>query len=217
MTHAITRRRLGVAVAASLAVLVALALARHMAVFADAEKLSVIVETAGPWAVVILLALAVVVSPVPSGPIAMAAGAIYGPVEGGALTAIGALLGATIAFGLARRFGYRPLSACETPLTDFVTRARSERRLALAVFVSRLIPFISFDAISYLAGLTSIRWRSFALATGLGVMPASFAFAALGAGATEWDNAALTFAACGITLVVPVLWVAVRRFRPRVA
>lgn len=170
---------------------------------ADQEALSMVIEDVGPLAVVVLLAVAVVVSPIPSGPVAMAAGALFGPVEGGALTAIGAVLGALVAFSQARTFGYRPLSTSSLPLANWLTRPRTEAKLALVVLISRLIPFISFDAVSYVAGLTTIRVCSFAMATTLGVLPASFAFAALGAGMATMDNAVLIIGACGITVILP--------------
>jgi len=169
----------------------------------DPEALAAIIETIGPVAVVLLLALAVVVSPIPSGPVAMAAGALFGTWEGGTFTALGAVLGAVIAFSMSRTFGYRPLSGSSIPLARWITRPRSEYRLALLVLGSRLIPFISFDAVSYIAGLTTMRLRSFAVATTVGVLPASFAFAALGAGMATMDNAMLMIVACGITIIAP--------------
>lgn len=168
------------------------------------ETLSRLIGQVGPVSVVILLALAVVISPIPSGPIAMAAGAVLGPVMGGGLTALGALLGALIAFTLSRGLGFRPLSASKLPLADWITRPRTQARLALAVLVSRLIPFISFDAVSYAAGLTTIRPGYFAAATGVGVLPASFAFAAIGAGMADMDSALMLIAACGVTAILPV-------------
>ena len=177
------------------------------------ENLTAHFERVGPFAVILLLALAVVISPIPSGPIAMAAGAFYGTVEGGALTAIGAILGATIAFSLSRWLGYHPLSASHHPFANWITRPRTQFKLALAVLVSRLIPFISFDAVSYVAGLTSLKLGNFAIATTLGVLPASFAFAALGAGMTTLDNAMLMVVACGITVILPAGWFLVRKAR----
>jgi uncharacterized membrane protein YdjX (TVP38/TMEM64 family) len=59
----------------------------------------------GPLALIGLMVLAIVVSPIPSGPIAVAAGALYGTLWGGAITVAGALLGALIAFGSARYLG----------------------------------------------------------------------------------------------------------------
>lgn len=181
--------------------------------FGEPETLSAFIASAGPLAVILLLALAVVVSPIPSGPVAMAAGAYLGTLEGGLYTAIGAVLGATTAFCLSRWLGYQPLANCDFPLAQWVTRARTQNKLALAVLVSRLIPFISFDAVSYVAGLTTITFRNFVLATTLGVLPASFAFAALGAGMTTSGNATLMVMACSITIGLPLVCLAVQRFR----
>lgn len=43
------------------------------------ETFSRLIDTVGPLAVILLLAVAVVISPVPSGPVAMAAGALMAP------------------------------------------------------------------------------------------------------------------------------------------
>lgn len=170
------------------------------------EKLAELVTIAGPMVVVLLLALAVVVSPIPSGPIAMAAGATLGPLVGGTFTAAGAVLGAVIAFSLSRWVGYQPLSASRLRWADWLTRPRDEKTLAAVVLISRLIPFISFDAVSYVAGLTTIRIHTFTLATMLGVLPASFVFAALGAGLASVDSFLIMVFACGLTAILPIGW-----------
>ena len=72
----------------------------------DPESVSALISKVGPLAVVVLPARAVVVSPIPRGPVAMAAGAIFGALEGSALTAVGAVLGAFIAILLSRSLGY---------------------------------------------------------------------------------------------------------------
>ncbi len=197
----------------SVGIAILFAVADSLAWMSNPKTLTVFFQTVGPLAVVVLLALAVVVSPIPSGPIAMAAGALYGPAEGGALTAVGALAGALIAFSLSRWLGYRPLSASSAPVAQWITRPRTQARLAVAVLISRLIPFISFDAVSYLAGLTAIRLRNFLVATTIGILPASFAFAALGAGMATFDNAIMMVAACGITLILPAGWFLATRLR----
>ena len=47
----------------------------------------------GPLAIIFMMITAIVMSPIPSGPIAMVAGAIYGPVWGTAYVVIGAEAG----------------------------------------------------------------------------------------------------------------------------
>ena len=63
----------------------------------DGERLAVLVARAGIWGpavIVTLMAVAVVASPIPSAPIALAAGAAYGHLWGTVQVVIGAELGA---------------------------------------------------------------------------------------------------------------------------
>lgn len=145
---------------------------------------------AGPLALIGLMVLAIVASPIPSGPIAVAAGALYGTLWGGTLVVTGALLGAFVAFGAARYLGFDAVRRSSNPVLKYIAAPRSQFSLMLIVFGSRLIPFISFDAVSYAAGITCMSFGWFAVATFLGVMPICFALAAMGAGmaqgGTDW-------------------------------
>ncbi len=60
----------------------------------------------GPFAVISLMTLAVVLSPIPSAPIALVAGALYGHTWGTIYVLIGAEVGSLIAFITARLLGY---------------------------------------------------------------------------------------------------------------
>lgn len=159
----------------------------------------------GPAAIVLLVALGIVVSPIPSGAIALAAGALYGPLWGGALTIAGAGLGAACAFALSRFLGRGVLMASQSVVAQFLTRERSQQALMLAVFGSRLVPFISFDAVSYVAGLTPLRFWRFLVATVLGTAPVCMAFALAGHHASAAANPLLLALACGITLLGPAV------------
>ena len=56
----------------------------------------------------------------------------------------------------------------------------SEGLLTKIIFFSRLLPLISFDVVSYGAGLTRMSLRSFALATLLGSIPMTFIYHGFG-------------------------------------
>jgi len=143
----------------------------------------------GPVAVVGLIALATVVAPIPGGPIAVAAGALYGAAMGGALTLAGASLGAIVAFSIARGLGRNRVRGSRLAAVAWIARPRPQGRLMALVFLSRLVPFISFDAVSYAAGLSALEpWR-FALATVAGITPMSFLLAAAGAGLVHAPDA----------------------------
>lgn len=49
-----------------------------------------------------------------------------------------------------------------------------------AILIARLLPFISFDAISYAAGLTEMSFWAFFWATGIGQLPATIVYSILG-------------------------------------
>jgi len=74
------------------------------------------------------------------------------------------------------------------------------------VFVSRLIPFISFDVISYAAGLTPITAWRFTLATLAGILPTGFFLAHLGGEMVlgEAGRALAAVAALGLLVLVPL-------------
>lgn len=139
---------------------------------------------AGPLAIVALMTFAIVASPIPSAPIALAAGLIYGHLWGTVLVVIGAELGAIAAFVIARHLGRDRI---ERLLGDRMQNRflGSQNALMATVFASRLLPFVSFDIISYAAGLSQITFWRFGLATLAGIVPASFVLAHLGAESLE--------------------------------
>jgi len=169
---------------------------------------------AGPLAIVALMILAILVSPIPSAPIALAAGALYGHTWGTGYIALGAELGALAAFGLARLIGR---DALQRWLGSRLPNARlgSQGALMAVVFISRLLPFISFDVVSYAAGFTTLTWWRFALATLAGVLPASFLLAHFGGEMATGELNRILYAvlALGLLTLVPLAahWVRERR------
>ena len=182
----------------------------------DADFVETAVAYLGPVAIVLLVALGIVVSPIPSGAIALVAGAIYGTVMGGALTVAGAVLGAAGAFLLSRYFGRGHVMAMDNKVARLLTQDRSQNGLTAMVFVTRLIPFISFDAVSYVAGLTPLRVSRFLAATALGTTPVCIAFAHAGATARSGEmHPMVLIGLTGITLVLPALVIAARALSRR--
>ena len=55
-----------------------------------------------------------------------------------------------------------------------------ERHGDQSVLIARLIPFVSFDFVSYFAGLTSMSFRGFMIATGIGQLPATIVYSYVG-------------------------------------
>jgi len=179
------------------------------------DALKLLVARAGIWGPVLIITLmtvAVVASPIPSAPIALAAGAAYGHLWGTVLVVVGAEIGALIAFGLARILGHDALRRVFGTRVD-VGLFGSQTALTATVFASRLMPFMSFDMISYAAGLSRLHFWRFAVATLAGVIPASFLLAHFGGEAASGDIGGATWAVLGFGLVtgLPLLWIAAKR------
>lgn len=168
----------------------------------------------GPLFVIVLMAGAIVLSPIPSAPIALAAGLAYGHTWGTIYTVIGAEIGALIAFTIGRMVGYEVLHKWFGDRLSLGLLG-SQRTLMVIVFIGRMVPFISFDILSYAAGLTPLAYWRFALATLAGITPISFLLAHFGRelGSTEMYRITGTVLALGgITLIpVAVKWFLVRR------
>jgi uncharacterized membrane protein YdjX (TVP38/TMEM64 family) len=72
------------------------------------------------------------------------------------------------------------------------------------VFASRLVPFISFDVVSYAAGLTPLAFWRFAIATLAGVIPIAFVLTYFGEALINIEStgtATLLFLLSSITLI----------------
>ncbi len=183
--------------------------------FSDRERIQRLVEGAGilaPLVYVVLLVVQAVVAPLPAPAVAMAGGYTFGTLEGFLLTWSGALLGGVLSFGISRLFG-----------RGFVaSNARLERldryvgqHGAILVFVLRLIPLVSFDAISYAAGLSGMSFGRFLLATAVGMAPGTFVFVYLG-GATPGAGVWVALIGLALLAVASYAYLRVRlRYRSR--
>jgi len=142
------------------------------------------VLNAGVWGPIIyigIIIIAIIISPVPSSPLIIFAGTIFGMMWGILWTMIGATLGAIIAFYIARIFG-RPFVIRLVPEKKLsaIEERFPEHHIAWGIFLSRLLPLPFFDAVSYVAGLTTISIKSFIIATVFGLMPLVFIFTYFG-------------------------------------
>jgi len=177
----------------------------------SAKSVAELIRSWGVWGVAatILLMVAHSFVPFPAEFVAIAAGMIYGPFWGTLITWVGAMLGAWLSFGLARR--------CGRPLVEALVSKRYSSRLdewaasqgPSTLFVSRLIPVIAFNLINYAAGLTTMRWWTFTWVTGLGILPLTALMVSLGdqmhyLGWIEWLL---------IVIAAIALWIALHLFR----
>jgi uncharacterized membrane protein YdjX (TVP38/TMEM64 family) len=179
----------------------------------DAEWVAQRVRTAGlygPLALFALLVLQCVVAPLPSEPLMMAAGFVYGGLSGFVIGWGGVILGASACFVLARRLG-RPFAerfvrAERLAAIDAYVSDRGRSATFLTLLSLRLVAFSSFDILSYACGLVGFPFRWFLVATAVGVIPKVVAFTYLGAnvGARPWWlDATIIAGTVGMLALVP--------------
>lgn len=170
----------------------------------------------GPFSIIGLMTLAILASPIPSAPIALAAGAAYGHTWGTIYVLLGAEAGALAAFSVARLLGHDVLRRWFGERLSLGLLG-SQNALMFLVFASRLLPFVSFDLVSYAAGLTVLAFWRFAIATLAGIVPASFLLAHFGKemATGETERIMISVVALGGITLIPVVISFVRNRRRR--
>ena len=135
----------------------------------------------GPILYMVFMIGAILIAPLPASPLAILAGQVFGPWLGMLYTLVAATLGALIAFTIARFFlGSVARNHLKSYSWYKKVKQVSEYHLAYLIGATRLMPQISFDLISYAAGLTKIRASLFTLATFIGMIPIVFVLSFFG-------------------------------------
>ena len=136
---------------------------------------------AAPLMSLLLMILQAIVAPLPAMLVTAANGMIFGGFWGAAISWTGALMGALTSFYIARLAGNVILGKVirNQKTVEFI-RHTGEKRGFYVILLSRLVPFISFDLISYMAGLSGIRPWAFIVATALGMLPATIIYTFIG-------------------------------------
>jgi uncharacterized membrane protein YdjX (TVP38/TMEM64 family) len=135
----------------------------------------------GPWAPLMAIGGFTLLAflGVPQFLLIAAAVVAFGPWPGFVYSWLGTEVSALVGFWLGRRFGARLLNDFGgkgvRQFTDLVGR----NGLAASLIV-RLVPSAPFIVVNMAAGVTSMRWLSFALGTGVGIIPKIAATALFG-------------------------------------
>ena len=181
---------------------------------ADVGALRAYVLGFGAWAPLVsagLMIVQAILAPLPSSPVTFVNGLVFGTWWGGLLSWASALVGAGICFWLSRRFG-RPLAErLVSPQALAWSDGFFGRFGAHAVLLGRLLPVVSFDVVSYGAGLTGMSFFVFMLATAIGMIPGTLLYSYLGhlggrsARALLWTIAAITALGVLVLFLKPTL------------
>jgi uncharacterized membrane protein YdjX (TVP38/TMEM64 family) len=124
--------------------------------------------------------LQALVIPIPSELILICGGAAFGLLSGWLVGAVGSVVAALIGFYISRKGGRSvAIRFVGDKGIEFADNWFS-RWGAWAVLLGRIAPFIPFDVISYSAGLTQMKFRSFIVPTVIGTLPRALFYAFLG-------------------------------------
>ena len=149
----------------------------------DFSAASAFMESYGPYAAVVSFLLMVfqsIAAPLPAFLITIANANLFGWWQGAILSWTSAMAGAALCFWIAKALGREAVEKLTSKaglqrIDDFFDRHGSQ-----SVLIARLLPFVSFDFVSYFAGLTSMSFRSFFVATGVGQLPATLVYSYVG-------------------------------------
>ncbi|WP_300351004.1 TVP38/TMEM64 family protein [Clostridium sp.] len=137
----------------------------------------------GIWAPItsfLLMILQSVIAPIPAFLITLSNAAIFGWVKGALLSWSSAMAGAALCFFIARGLGREGVEKLTSKFDLNNIDEFFEKYGKHTILIARLLPFISFDIVSYAAGLTSMSFWSFFIATGIGQLPATIVYSYVG-------------------------------------
>jgi uncharacterized membrane protein YdjX (TVP38/TMEM64 family) len=121
-----------------------------------------------------------VAAPLPAFLITFANANLFGWWRGALLSWSSAMAGAAVCFYIARVLGRDVVEGLTSrrglrSVDDFFARHGNQ-----SILIARLLPFISFDFVSYAAGLTPMGFWGFFAATGIGQLPATIVYSYVG-------------------------------------
>lgn len=128
----------------------------------------------------LLMILQAIVAPIPAFFITLANAAIWGWWQGALLSWTSSMVGASLCFYIARILGRDMVVRLNSHAAVQQMERFFDRYGANAIVIARLLPFVPFDPVSYFAGLTSVKFWKFFVATGLGQLPATVVYSYAG-------------------------------------
>ncbi len=147
------------------------------------ESVAGYIRSFGIYAVIVSFLLMVfqsVAAPLPAFLITFANAAIFGWWQGAILSWTSSMAGAALCFFIARILGREGVEKLTSKLAMNSVEGFFEKYGKHTILICRLLPFISFDFVSYAAGLTSMGFVSFLIATGIGQLPATVVYSYVG-------------------------------------
>ena len=143
--------------------------------------------------------------------ITFANASLFGWVKGAILSWSSAMAGAILCFYIAKIYGRNTVEKLTSKFALEEIDKFFEKHGNYTILIARLLPFISFDIVSYAAGLTSMGLWSFLWATGLGQLPATIVYSYAGEMLTGGAKTFVTgllilFAVSALGFLVKKIW-----------
>ena len=175
---------------------------------ANVDAVVEFIRSYGAYAMAFSFALMVfqsVLAPLPAFLITFANAAIFGWWQGAILSWTSSMAGAALCFYLARALGRDTVEKYAGKGALASVEGYFEKYGSRTILVCRLLPFVSFDAISYFAGLTPIKFWPFFIATGVGQLPATIIYSYVGGMLTGGVKYFVTALLCIFSLGILVM------------
>ncbi|MGD2182529.1 TVP38/TMEM64 family protein [Lusitaniella coriacea] len=148
----------------------------------DREQIELWLTQAGIWAPIIYIILYTIgtLLILPSTPLNLSGGAVFGVVEGTLWTTVAAIIAAMVAFAFTRTIGREWVANKLAGRWEAIDAEMRQGGL-FYMFAIRLLPLIPYGIVNFAAGLTSIRVRDYLIGTLLGTVPGILPFVMIGA------------------------------------
>ena len=172
---------------------------------ANLDKVADYIRSFGGWAMAFSFALMVfssLIAPLPAFMITLSNAAIFGWWQGALLSWSSAMVGSALCFFLARGLGRDVIEKLAGRGALAGVEGYFQKYGTKTILICRLLPFVSFDAVSYFAGLTPIKFLPFFIATGLGQTPATIVYSYVGGMLTGGAKALMIGLLCLFSLVI---------------
>ena len=149
----------------------------------DVESVKSYILSFGVWAPIVSFLLMVfqsIAAPLPAFLITFANAGLFGWIKGAILSWTSAMAGAVLCFFIAKWYGRSTVEKLTSKQALEHVDQFFGKYGKYAILTARLLPFISFDVVSYAAGLTTMSFWSFFWATGIGQLPATIVYSYVG-------------------------------------
>lgn len=153
------------------------------------------IRSYGIYAVIVsflLMMFQSLVAPLPAFLITFANSAVFGWWQGAILSSTSSMAGAALCFYIARILGRDAVEKITSKFALESINGFFEKYGKHTIIICRLLPFVSFDYVSYAAGLTSMNFIPFFIATGIGQLPATIIYSYVGGMLTGEAQMAVT-------------------------